>query len=250
MKISKLRTQWIIFLSIFYTADTCARSIIKRFLGQTNRPWVDKTIHKWVNHILDLIGVKCKVINPYGTEPQLGKATIIMCNHSSLYDIPISFKAFPNHSIRMLAKKELSRIPIMGKGMAAAEFPFIDRKNKHQAVKDLDTARKLLESGIIMWIAPEGTRSKDGKLAPFKKGAFITAIEAKATIIPIGIRGAFDILPARTTQFNINQNAEIHIGKPIDASQYKFEERAQLIEEVHKSISALVGEDEPASITK
>ncbi|KTC76804.1 1-acyl-sn-glycerol-3-phosphate acyltransferase [Legionella brunensis] len=218
------------------------RSILKRFTGKTTRTWVDKTIHNWANHLLNLVGVKCKVINPYGVEPKTGEATIIMCNHSSLYDIPISFKAFPNHSIRMLAKKELSKIPIMGKGMMAAEFPFIDRKHRHQAIKDLEAMHKLLESGIVMWIAPEGTRSKDGKLAAFKKGAFITAIEAKATIIPIGIRGAYHILPARTTQININQTAEIHIGQPIDASQYSPENKEELVKRVHQSMEKLVGE--------
>jgi 1-acyl-sn-glycerol-3-phosphate acyltransferase len=240
MKISKLRTLWIMLLSAFYTANTCGRSTVKRFFGKTNRAWVDMTLDIWVNRVLNLVRVKCKVINPYSVEPEPGKATIIMCNHSSLYDIPLSFKAFPKHSIRMLAKKELSTIPIMGKGMAAAEFPFIDRKNKHQAVKDLQKVRQLLESGIVMWIAPEGTRSKDGKIAKFKKGAFITAIASKATIIPIGIRGAYDILPARTLQFNLNQTAEIHIGKPIDASLYNFEDRNKLVQVVYDSIKNLV----------
>ncbi|ASQ44921.1 lysophospholipid acyltransferase family protein [Legionella clemsonensis] len=244
MKISKLRTQWIIFLSVLYTASACLKSIIKHFTGSTSRAWVDKTIHQWTDNLLNLVGVKCKVINPYSVEPKQGEATIIMCNHSSLYDIPLSFKAFPNHSIRMLAKKELSKIPIMGKGMMAAEFPFIDRKNRHQAIKDLEAVRKLLESGIVMWIAPEGTRSRSGRLATFKKGAFITAIEAKAIIIPIGIRGAYDILPAKTTQININQTAEVHIGKPIDASQYTIENKDELVNRVHDSIKELVGESE------
>lgn len=242
MKVSKLRTRWIILLSALYTANTCGRSVIKRFFGKTNRAWVDATIHIWVDRILNLVGVKCKIVNPYGVEPEPGKATIVMCNHSSLYDIPISFKAFPNHSIRMLSKKELYRIPIMGKGMDAAEFPFIDRKNRHQALKDLHAVHKLLESGIVMWIAPEGTRSKNGKLARFKKGAFITAIEAKATIIPLGIRGAYNILPAHTTQFNINQTAEIHIGKPIDASQYTYEKRDELVDTVYQAIKDLLEE--------
>ncbi|OCH97822.1 glycerol acyltransferase [Legionella jamestowniensis] len=242
MKISKLRTQWIILLSILYTANACFKSIIKRLTGRTSRAWVDKTIRQWTDNLLGLVGVKCKIVNPHEVAPKQGEATIIMCNHSSLYDIPLSFKAFPNHSIRMLAKKELSKIPIMGKGMMAAEFPFIDRKNRHQAIKDLVAVRKLLESGIVMWIAPEGTRSKSGKLAPFKKGAFITAIEAKATIIPIGIRGAYDILPAKTTQFNINQTAEVHIGQAIDASEYTLANKDELINRVHQSIKELIGE--------
>ena len=240
MKISKLRTCWIIFLSALYTINTTGQSVLMRFLGKTNRAWVEKTLHLWVQRILDLVGVTCNIVNPYHVEPQAGQPTIIMCNHSSLYDIPISLKTFPNHPIRMLAKKELSKFPIMGKGMAAAEFPFIDRKNKRQAIKDLEAVEDLLKSGIVMWIAPEGTRSKDGQLAPFKKGAFITAIYSKATIIPIGIRGAFDILPARSLQFNINQTAEVRVGKPIDASAFTLKTKDELIDQVFQSIKHLV----------
>ena len=240
MKISKLRTVWIIFVSGLYTLNTTGQSVIKQFLGTTNRSWVDKTIQIWVHRVLKLVRVKCHVINPYHVEPQPGQLTIVMCNHTSLYDIPLSMLAFPHHSLRMLAKKEMSKIPIVGKGMTAAEFPFIDRKNKRQAIKDLEEVQHLLASGIVMWIAPEGTRSKDGKLAPFKKGAFITAIQSKATIIPIGIRGAFDILPARTCQFNINQTAEVHIGQAIDASTFTLEHKDELIQKVFESMKALV----------
>ena len=244
MKVSKLRTLWIFLVSIFFTVNTTGRSVVKRLLGQTTRPWVDATLQLWVKRILKLIGVRCIVVNPFHVEPEAGRASIVMCNHSSLYDIPLSLMAFPNHSIRMLAKKELSKIPIMGKGMTAAEFPFIDRRNKRQAIKDLEVVQALLRSGIVMWIAPEGTRSKDGKLAPFKKGAFITAIAANAVIIPMGIRGAYNILPARTNQLNINQTAEIHIGKPIDASEYTLENKDELVTKVFQEIKTLVGEAE------
>jgi 1-acyl-sn-glycerol-3-phosphate acyltransferase len=241
MKTSKIRTLWIMILSAIYTLNTTGQAIVKKFMGNANRAWVDKTLHTWDRRILNLVQVKCNIINPYNVEPQAGQPTIIMCNHSSLYDIPLSMRAFPNHSIRMLAKKELSKIPIVGTGMTAAEFPFIDRKNRRQAMKDLEAMKQLLASGIVMWIAPEGTRSKDGKLAPFKKGAFITAIQANAIIIPIGIRGAYDILPARTFQFNIDQTAEVHIGKPIDASKFTLENKDVLINEVFQSIKHLIG---------
>lgn len=240
MKISKLRTLWILLLSIIFTLHTTSLSIIKHLLGTSNRDWVDKTIQIWVHRILRLVHVKYKVINPYHVEPVPGKPTIVMCNHSSVYDIPLSMCAFPHHSLRMLAKKELASLPIVGKGMSAAEFLFIDRKNKRQAIKDLEQVKKLLDSGIVMWIAPEGTRSQDGKLAPFKKGAFITAIQAKATIIPIGITGAYEILPARTLQLNINQTAEIHIGKPIDATHYTLENKDDLIRLVHNEMEELL----------
>ncbi len=229
MKISRLKTVWIIVVLCFYTGVTSLRALCKYFFSTPTRPWVDKTLHHWTDQLLNAVNVTYKVINPHDVQPQAGRATVLVCNHSSAYDIPLAFKAFPQHSIRMLAKKELSRIPLFGQAMTAAEFPFIDRRNRHQALKDLEYARQLMESGIVIWVAPEGTRSKDGKLAPFKKGAFITAIQANATIIPIGIKGAANILPAHSLQFNLNQKAEIHIGLPIDASQYSLDTKDELI---------------------
>ena len=242
MKIGKIRTAWIILLSALFTANICFQSILMQLTKKINRKWIDKTIHTWVKRVLKLVKVKCIVINPDNVEPITGQPTIIMCNHSSLYDIPLSFYAFPKHSIRMLAKKELFKIPIMGKGMEAAEFPFIDRRNLQQAIKDLEKIQKLLNKGIVMWVAPEGTRSKDGKLGKFKKGGFITAIKAHAVIVPIGIQGANKILPARTLQLNLNQTATVYIGQPIDASKYTLETKELLIKKVHEEMKKLLSE--------
>lgn len=242
MKTSKLRSLWITIAASYFTAYYCFLASVRQLVGKIDRPWVDKTIQIWSSRLLKLARVNYVVVNPDDVEPQAGHATILMCNHSSLFDIPVSYKAFPNHSIRMLAKKELSRVPFMGKGMLAGEFPFIDRKNRHQAIKDLAAAKQLMDSGIIMWIAPEGTRSKTGQLADFKKGPFITAIESKATIILIGIRGAFNIIPAKTRHFNINQHVEIHIGKPIDASLYTLENKDELIKKAHQDMKELLAQ--------
>lgn len=243
MKTSKLYTWWIIILSVLYTAITSAKAIIKQLFGTINREWVDKQMGVWVEQILKLTGMKVKIINPHHVAPKKDQPTIIMCNHSSLFDIPISLKAFTGESIRMLAKKELSKVPIMAGGMKAAEFPFVDRKNRAQAIKDLNYVQTLMESGIVIWIAPEGTRSKDGKVSKFKKGGFITAIQSKATIIPIGIRGAYDILPPRTRKLNLNQTAEVHIGEPIDASQYTLNNKEELIDKTYRMIKTLAGDE-------
>lgn len=244
MKANSLQAIKIIILSVFYMSLTCSRAVIRAMLGKINRKWADKEMHSWTDKVLQLVKVDYQIINPHKVTPQQGVPTIIMCNHTSLYDIPLSLKTFPKHSIRMLAKKELSKIPIMGKAMKVSEFPFIDRHNRRQAIEDLQYVQSLLKNGIIMWIAPEGTRSKTGKLSSFKKGAFITAIDVKAQIIPIGIRGAHNILPAKTYQFNLHEKAEIHIGKPIDASEYSLENKQALIDKVHGVMETLVGESE------
>ncbi|MCR9191956.1 MAG: 1-acyl-sn-glycerol-3-phosphate acyltransferase [Gammaproteobacteria bacterium] len=240
MKTGILRTIWIILTSFWYMADTCGRAIWKSLRGTITRQWCSEELQRWGKRMLALLRIHCTVINPHHIEPQQGKATILMCNHSSLFDIPLSLQAFPNHPIRMLAKKELSRIPIMGGGMVAAEFPFIDRKNRRQAIKDLAEVKRLLESGIVMWIAPEGTRSVTGKLGTFKKGGFITAIKTGATIIPIGIKGANHILPAHSHQFCLDQKAELHIGQPIDASCFDLDQKDHLITAVFEEMQQLL----------
>ena len=237
-----IKTLWLIIASCGLVVDTCIRAIMRSFVGKVTRKWVDKQIQKWNKNILKLWGITCTVYNPHQVHPKAGEPTIIMCNHSSLFDIPLSFCAFPNISLRMLAKKEMKKLPFMGKAMKAAGFPFIDRKNRQQAVRDLEAIHTLLETGIVMWIAPEGTRSADGRIAAFKKGGFITAIQTQATIIPMGIRGASNILPARTHKCFLNQKAEVHIGEPIDASKFDLENKEALIHQTREVMRQLVGE--------
>lgn len=205
-----------------------------------DRAWSDKHIQIWVHRLLNISKVNVQIHNPHKTQPVAGKPTIIMCNHSSAYDIPISYLAFPECSMRMLAKKELSHIPLMGSAMRAADFPFIDRYNRQSALASLAEAKKLMENGIVIWLAPEGTRSRTGKLGPFKKGGFITAIEAQATIIPIAIRGAFDILPKGSLYFSRDPKAEIYIGEAVDASEYNLRDKEALIARVHTLMEQLL----------
>ena len=165
-----------------------------------------------------------------------GRAYMIMSNHSSLYDIPLIFESLPG-SVRMLAKKELYKIPLFGFALETNDFVSIDRHNRHQAHKDLQQARKKMEEGIILWAAPEGTRSLTGALQPFKKGIFHLAMETEAIIIPVGIRGIHEVLPAKTLHFTPHQTVSVHIGAPIDSRE--MGDRVALMETVAKQISLL-----------
>lgn len=234
---------WLILIqSAFITAYYSLKLIIKKTMGSLTRQAADKRLRAWARVLLNAARVKCRVINPHHVEPQNGQVTIIMSNHASLYDIPLCYEAFPKHTIRMLAKKELGSIPFIGGAMKVSEFPLINRRNKKEAIENLNTAKQLMENGIVIWIFPEGTRSSDGRLAPLKKGAFVTALETHATIIPVGIRGAYNILPTRTFDLHLNQTAEIHIGKPIDTTAYSLNERQTLIDLVYHQIKTLSGQ--------
>ncbi len=229
----KLHAAWIIFRSILVTIRY---SIICLYYGRTHqRTEVDRSVRNWANKLLQLVKVTYRVHNPHGVHFAPGHAYILMSNHASLYDIPLIFMALPG-SIRMIAKKELFSVPIWGHAMQACEFPAIDRKNSAQALQDLEIVREKMHSGIVPWIAPEGTRSRDGALGVFKKGGFMLAIQTKATIIPISIRGAAAILPPKTLEIRTGQTVDIVIGEPVDATQYTVATRMALLQAVRKQI--------------
>ncbi|MDF1677836.1 MAG: lysophospholipid acyltransferase family protein [Legionellaceae bacterium] len=237
-----LRTIWLALGTCMLTVDMCIRCIARSLIGKVTRPWVDDRMDNWSKKMIALWRIDCTIHNPNKVHPVAGQPTILMCNHSSLFDIPVCYRAFSGISLRMLAKKEMMKIPIMGKAMQQSEFPFIDRKNRRQAIKDLAVIHDMLENGIVMWIAPEGTRSPDKHVGPFKKGGFITAIQTKATIIPIGVRGAFDVLPSRTLKCHLHQKAEVHIGDPIDASKFTLENKEALLHQTREVIKKLAGD--------
>ncbi len=187
-----------------------------KLTGNATRERVDGLIYSWAVRLLRVVDVKPRVV---GNKPVYMKHQpyIIMSNHASLYDIPIILASLPG-SIRMISKKELYYVPLFGKSIKHAEFIFIDRKNRAQAIQDLKKAKTKMQNGIIIWAAPEGTRSRDGHLGVFKKGIFKLAIETHAMIIPVGIRGARELLPPKTWQFHPGQNIEVHIGEPISAA--------------------------------
>ena len=172
-----------------------------------------------------------------------GRRYIIMSPHASHYDIPVSFVSLPG-SIRMLAKKELFSIPLLGQAMRAAEFPSIDRSRRNRAVKDLEKARQMMESGIVLWAAPEGTRSPDGQLLPFKKGCFHLALDTQAVIVPVAIRGIHRVLPARTWQINLGQPVDVRVGTPIDTAGKSKDDIAEIMAGVRENLEELLGNGE------
>jgi 1-acyl-sn-glycerol-3-phosphate acyltransferase len=238
---SRLHVAWIQFLTVLYTIWACIKIIFFAYFSQQKQKSIDKVTNVWARQLLKPTGLKITVDNPHQQKFEVGKPIIIMCNHSSLYDIPVSYLAVPG-SIRMLTKKELFRIPILGTALAKGGWISIDRKNSDQARRDLKLAREELEKGIMLWIAPEGTRSRDGKLHKFKKGGFHLAIETKATIIPIGIKGINEVLPSNTVDRTINGEITVVIGNEINAAQYDKKRRNELLSAVEAEMKLILSQ--------
>ena len=200
---------------------------------------MDKVIRQWANALVNLSKIKIRVVGDFNRQYVAGQPFMLMCNHSSAYDIPVSFLAIPG-SVRMLAKKELFRIPLFGQAMKLSEFISIHRQDKNQAKKDLAFAKNKMEDGIILWVAPEGTRSTDGQLLPFKKGGFHLAIQTKAKIVPLAIKDIHLVLPTQSFRPNLYQTIEVRIGDAVDASQYSTDDRNKLRDDVKASLEDLL----------
>ncbi len=237
----KIRSFWGIAQLILITLDISIRTVVQYWRGplKMTRTWSNRTIQSWSERLLNAAKVDLHVHNHYPIQLEQGRSYIVMCNHTSHFDIPISLVALSGLSLRMLAKKELYSIPLFGKAMSSADFPMIDRNNRRQSIKDLAHARDLMKSGIVVWVAPEGTRSPTGELGEFKRGAFAMAIDAKATIIPMGIRGAHKILPANTLGLSLGEKVDVYVGEPIDASTYTSAQKDELLKVVRHAIEKL-----------
>lgn len=238
MKLNLIKSYWLKTKAVASTAKTTFRALM---LSSNKISDFDAIIFQWINELISIYKIKPVVNNPHHVTIESGKRYIIMCNHASFLDIPLSYKAFDNISLRMLAKKELSKVPFFGKAMARSGFPFVNRQNRSQAIKDLEKAKQLMEQdNVVLWIAPEGTRSRTGKLQPFKKGGFITAIQSQAIIIPLAIKGAFEVSPYGSKHININQQVSLNIGTPIDASEYQLNQKEQLLQLTQKQMEQLL----------
>lgn len=237
MKKLPIRFAWIMLRSINTTIHYSLKTIFYAHKKPVNVKKLNEIITDWARSLLKIIDLKYEVIDTHHIQFSENTPYIFMSNHLSLYDIPLLLVSLPG-TVRMVAKKELFKVPLWGDAMQQSDFVSIDRENGAQAVKDLEVAATKMKQGIRLWIAPEGTRSRDGQLQAFKKGAFNLAIQTGATIIPVIIIGTDQLLPAKTLQFNLGEKVYVHLGEPIDAKQYTLRDRMKLLQRVREAIAA------------
>ena len=160
---------------------------------------------------------------------------IFASNHASLIDIPLLLIAVNRYTV-FIAKSELSKIPIFKSILDRAGFIFVDRKNNDSAVKSMnnlmDDIKKIPRSVAIF---PEGTRTSDGELLPFKKGAAIFAINTDIPVIPVAISGTFSW--SKKKLFDMSQSViSFEFGEPIVTKNYSFDDRDHLTERIKTNI--------------
>jgi 1-acyl-sn-glycerol-3-phosphate acyltransferase len=125
----------------------------------------------------------------------LDKTYVFMANHVSFMDGPLLFMLIPQH-VRVILKKSIFRLPILGFGMKYVGFVPVDRNRAQRGKEAIErAARQMRERGYSFLIFPEGTRSRDGNPGVFRRGGFFLALESGAPIVPVSIQGTFEIMP-------------------------------------------------------
>lgn len=219
-------------------AETLAVSlptVLDASLGRMTVQKADERLARWSRRLLEQARVQLTVSGREHIEP--GRPYLLMSNHVSHYDIPVLFQAFGG-SLRMVAKKELFKIPIFAGAMRAAGFIEIDRSNRQRAIESLRSAKNLFAQGISIWMAPEGTRSRSGALLPFKKGGFMLALETHLPILPVAIVGSREILPAEGKAVRPGVRVHVSFQPPIEVQTDRMDTatRDALMHEVRAAI--------------
>jgi 1-acyl-sn-glycerol-3-phosphate acyltransferase len=226
-----IRSALLVMLAVAITAFMSVCALLFPLISPGENK-AHKVANLWAKMLLKLTSIRVNVI---GRENVLmNRPQIFMANHQSDFDILIVLAHIPGQ-FRWIVKKELFKIPVFGKAMKSAGYIEIDRQNHENAMKSLEEAAQKIREGKSVVTFPEGTRSKDGIIKPFKQGMFHLAIQAGVPIVPISLIGAHEIMPKRTLMIKPGRVTMV-IGRPVDVSGYTIETRSELIELVRGTI--------------
>ena len=226
-----IRTAFILIWVVLTTSFFGVISVIISFFTRTGNP-VHIIARIWAQSILMVSRVHVSVQGLSNIEPD--KSYIYMANHQSNFDIPVLLGYLPVQ-FRWLAKAELFKIPVFGRAMLGAGYVKIDRFDQESAFESIKEAARKMKDGVSVMIFPEGTRSKDGSIRPFKKGGFVMAVDSGVPIVPVVIRGTWSIMAKSSLQINHGQ-VEMTLAKPIDTTGYSRETKEELMERVRTAI--------------
>jgi len=196
-------------------ARITAPTLVELARGSVERAAIDERARWFGRRVVELLDVQ---LEASGAENVPSRAVVYMSNHQSHLDIPMLYATLQSPTIRMLGKTELFRIPLWGRGLRAAEFIQVDRSTHGSAVQSIEQAARLLRDGVSIYLAPEGTRSIDGRIGKLKKGGFHLALGTGAPIVPVAIRGTIDILPRGARVMRSGQRVRVQIGAPIEVA--------------------------------
>ena len=214
--------------TVYEIARVSLPTYVESFVGPVTSDRIDERLASFARRIVESAQINIRVEGR--DQVPTDRAFVFMSNHQSHMDIPVLYATVPAKSLRMVAKKELFRIPLWGRVLRSVGMIEVDRQSRSKAVASLDGAIAQLAAGTSIWIAPEGTRSTTGKLGKLKKGGFHLAKKAGTPILPIAISGTRAILPPGTTRTHAGCSVTLVFGQPIDVQKLEIPELMDAVE--------------------
>jgi 1-acyl-sn-glycerol-3-phosphate acyltransferase len=196
----------------------------------------------WARSVLAVAGISVRALHRERAER--GKSVVVAANHESFCDILVLLATLPMQ-VRFLAKRSVFRVPVLGWSIAAAGFVPVDRGDRSRGAATVEAALRRLKGGRSLVIFPEETRTRDGELLPFKRGAAHLALKSGLPILPAGIAGTFGILPRNSWEIRPGP-VVVSIGNSIEVAGRDLRERNAVTEELRNEIAALRDESRQA----
>ncbi len=193
----------------------------------------------WAKGILRACGVKVELLGRENVDP--GEPRIYVTNHQSYFDIFVLLSSLPV-DFKFILKQELMRIPILGFTMKRARYIAIDRSNPRSAARSINSAAEKIRQGASVVVFPEGTRSEDGRLQPFKRGAFLLALKSGCPVVPVAIKGTNEIVPKGSLRVRPGV-VTVTIGEAIPVSGYTKRNLGELMGRVRAVLARRMGEE-------
>ena len=187
----------------------------------------------WAHTVLFVCGVKVQTVGLRNAD--FTSNYVYVSNHASMFDIPAIIAGIPDQ-IRIVYKKELEVIPLFGWGLKWGSYIGIDRGRRTDAVRSLEEAAEKIRNGASVLLYAEGTRTLDGKLQPFKRGAFNLAVKAGVPVVPLIVNGSFHILRKRSIVIRPGR-ITLTLERPIAINGRGKEVEMKLMEDVHAAIA-------------
>lgn len=220
-------------MSVYETLAICAPTVVEAAVGRVTKPKCDERLSRWGHRIVEGTRMTVTVSGREHVTPN--ETFVVMSNHQSHYDVPVLFHVLGGN-LRMVAKQELFRIPIFGGAMRGAGFISVDRENRESAIRSLEAAKPMLRGGTHLWIAPEGTRSLDGRLGPFKKGGFVLAKDLELRILPVTVTGTRNVLPSHGALTAPDEPVHVAFHAPVSSAGPRDEVMAAVREAIASAL--------------
>lgn len=227
-----VRLLFVIFHTLFWSVPVIALSFFDPYAQRSVR-----LIRFWARGNLWACGVKVRARGKEHLNPQ--HAYLFMANHQGQFDILAVMTVLDAFQLRWVAKQELRKVPVLGLCMQVTHQVLVDRQSRTQAVAVIRQIRALLRAGISVLFFPEGTRSTDGRLLPFKPGGFAVAVESGVPVVPVTINGSRQIMPSGDWKIRSGE-IEIVFSEPIQVNTHldKKAAREELLVKVEAAIAA------------